>query len=67
MNATLLLTALLGLLDRADKIGKLLQLAKSENRDVTDAELDAVVGDDNQAREILVAAIAYAKAQNSAG
>ena len=57
MNATLLITLLLGLLDRATQIGALIQKARGEGRDVTPAELDALVSADDVARQALVDAI----------
>lgn len=57
MNAGILLSLLFGLLDRATAIGELLRLAKSENRDVTDTELDTLVSDDDAARAALREAI----------
>lgn len=63
MSATLL--ALLGLLlqysDKIAQIGTLLSTAQAENRDVTDAELDALFAQDDAARAALDAAIAKAK------
>lgn len=57
MNATVLITLLLSLLDRATQIGALIQKARGENRDVTIAELDALVAEDHVARRALVDAI----------
>lgn len=62
MNATVLISLLLSLLDRASVIGALISKARSENRDVTSAELDALVATDQLARQALVDAIANAKA-----
>ena len=56
-NAGLVLSLLFGLLDRAAAIAQLLRTARAENRDVTDAELDALVHDDDAARAELVNAI----------
>ena len=61
MGASAAITLLLGLLDRASQIGALLGKAQAEGRDVTEAELDALVTDDGRARDALVAAIALAK------
>ena len=55
-NAGLILTFLFGLLDRAQAIAQLLKTARAENRDITDAELDALALDDDAARAELVAA-----------
>jgi hypothetical protein len=60
-NAAILVDLLLGLLDRANAIGALISKAKAEGRDVTDAELDALVAQDDAARAALVAAIAKAR------
>jgi len=61
-NAAILINLLLGLLDRASTIGALFAKAQSEGRDITDAELDALVADDDAARAALDAAIAKARA-----
>lgn len=61
MNATVVVTLLLGLLDRASQIGALLQKAQAEGRDVSDAELDALVVDDDAAKKALADAIAKAR------
>lgn len=57
MNAALAVQLLIQLLGQADQIAKLLQLAKSEGRDVTGAELDALVGQDEAAKKALQDAI----------
>lgn len=57
MNAQLAVSLLIQLLSQADQIAKLLQLAKSEGRDVTDAELDALVAGDDAAKKALQDAI----------
>ena len=62
MNAAALITLLLGLLDRASQIGALIAKARTEGRDVSIAELDALVALDKVARQDLVDAIAKAKA-----
>ena len=62
MDALSLVTLMLGLLDRASAIGQLIATARRENRDVTSAELDALVDADQIARAALVAAIAASKA-----
>ena len=62
MGAEILITLLLGLLDRASQIGTLITTARGEGRDVTKEELDALVAMDQAARADLVAAIAKAKA-----
>jgi hypothetical protein len=60
-NAAILIELLLGLLDRADSISKLLQTAHKENRDVSDAELDALASVDDISRIKLQDAIDKAK------
>ncbi len=55
-------TLLLGLLDRAAALGALIAQARSENRDITAAELDSLRLADDTARDALVKAIADAKA-----
>jgi hypothetical protein len=61
MNSSALVTLLLGLIDRAATISAVIQKARSENRDVTAAELDSLVVEDMVARQKLVNAIAAAK------
>lgn len=61
MGAAAAIQLLLGLLDRAAAIGQLLGKAKAENRDITEAELDALVADDDKARAALKAAIDKAR------
>ncbi len=63
MGAELVITLLLGLLDRATQITTLIQTARTEGRDITPAELDALVEKDNVARKALDDAIAKAKAE----
>jgi hypothetical protein len=61
MDPSALIGLLLGLLDRASQIGTLIQTARNENRDVSVAELDALVAADKVARQELVDAIARAR------
>lgn len=62
MNATLLaIQLLMGLLDRAQAISTLLNKAKAEGRDVTDAEIDELAAGDDAARAVLQAAIDKAR------
>lgn len=61
MNATLLLSLLFGLVDRADRIAKLLEKAKAEGRDVSSAELDQLALEDDQAAAALKRAIEDAR------
>lgn len=60
-NALIATNLLLGLLDRAAAIGGLIRTAQAEGRDVTAAELDALLADDAAARIQLQAAIDAAK------
>lgn len=63
MDPTILISLLLGLIDRASAIGALFTKARAEGRDVTSAELDALVDADKAARDELVKAIAAAKSR----
>jgi hypothetical protein len=60
-NAIALLGLLLTYSDKVTQMGTLLNKANAENRDVTDAELDALLADDDAARARLQAAIDAAK------
>jgi hypothetical protein len=51
------------LLDRAMAYVALINKARAENRDISDAELDVLAANDNAARDKLVASIAKAKAE----
>lgn len=62
MNAALAISLLTELLKQAAAISVLVRQAQSEGRDLTPAELDAVVSSDDQARVALVDAIARARA-----
>lgn len=57
MNADLVLQLLITALANADKIGKLLQRARGEQRDVTDEELVNLLNADDVARKALQAVI----------
>lgn len=61
MGTELALTLLFGLLDRVAAINSLLQKAKAEGRDITEAELDALAAQDDVARSKLAAEIAKAR------
>jgi len=63
MNAALAIQLLLGLLDRASAIGDLLKKAKDEGRDLTEAEIDKLVEEDDAAKEALEEAIAKARGE----
>lgn len=58
-----LVVLLLGLLDRAAAIGTLITTARKEGREITDAEIDALVDADDAARADLVLAIEHARAE----
>lgn len=62
MSSVIAVQLLIQLLGQADAIARLLQLAKSENRDVTDAELNALAASDDAARNALQSAIDKARA-----
>lgn len=59
----ILLQLALSLSQQAQRINQLLLAARSEGRDVTDAEIEALVGEDDVARAALDAAIAQARAE----
>lgn len=61
-TAAIAVQLLLGLLDRASAIGGLIAKAQTEKRDITSAELDVLVTDDDLARKALNDAIDKAKA-----
>lgn len=61
MNVDLLLTLMITALSRANEIGALIDRARRENRDVTEAELDQLFAADDAARAELQAAIAAAR------
>jgi hypothetical protein len=54
MNETLLLELIIELLKQTNAATLLLQKAKTENRDVTEQELDQVVGAADAARQRLI-------------
>jgi len=60
--AGLAVQLLLGLLDRASSITALIQQAQASGKDITQAQLDALVADDDKARKALADAIAAARA-----
>lgn len=62
MSIDLALSLLIALLNNASSISALIAQAKSENRDITPAELQALFDTDALARAKLVIAIAEAKA-----
>lgn len=63
MGVDLALGLLFGLLDRATQIGALIKKAQGENRDLTSAELDTLVYQDDAARARYQAEINKAKAE----
>lgn len=60
-NIGILMDILLPLLSHAAEITSLLGKAKSEGRDVTDAELDGLFAEDDKAKAALAAAIKAAR------
>ncbi len=58
MGTEVAISLLFGLLDRAQSYAALIQKAKAEGRDVSDAELDAMASADDIARHELQRAIA---------
>lgn len=65
MGVELALGLLFGLIDRAAQIQQLIQTAKSEGRDISEAELNALQAADDAARQKLQEAIANAKASGN--
>jgi hypothetical protein len=61
MNADLALQLLLLALNKASSIGATITNARAQNRDVSDAELDACRADDDEAKAELDEAIAKAR------
>lgn len=59
--AALAVQLLLSLLDRATQIGALISKAQAEKRDITAAELDTLVAQDDAAKKALDEAIAKAR------
>lgn len=66
-NAIALLGLLLTYSDKIGQMAKLLNQAASENRDVTEAELDALFAQDAAARDKLQAAIDALNAKPAGG
>jgi RNA:NAD 2'-phosphotransferase (TPT1/KptA family) len=62
VGAVAAINLVLGLLDRAAAIGSLIQTAQAQGRDITEAELDQLVAQDDAARVKLDQAIAAARA-----
>lgn len=63
MNAVVALELLIQLTLQLQKLAELIKVARAENRDITDAELDALAGEDDLARAALKVAIDKAKAE----
>ena len=63
VNIVTALSLLLQLTTQAAELTKLINNARSEGRDITDAELDALAGQEDEARNRLRAAIETARAQ----
>lgn len=61
MNVLAALTILEQILAQAQGLGALIRTAQSEGRDLTEAELDGLLGADTAARDALAAAIAKAR------
>lgn len=64
-GAALAVNVLFGLLDRASSIAALIKTAQSEGRDITQAELDTLVSEDDTAKTALEAAIAQRKLEEA--
>ena len=60
-NLLALTTLLLQYSDKIASMAKLMNTATAEGRDISDAELDALFADDDEARARLIALIAAAK------
>jgi hypothetical protein len=67
MNTSAIIDLILSLVSRLQAAAALIRKARSEGREITEAELDTLVADDNAARESLVAAIAAARVRESDG
>lgn len=63
-NEALAIALLLELLKRAETTGRLLSTAQTENRAITDAEMDKLVSDYDLARQELIDDIAKARGGN---
>jgi len=63
MSSEILITLLLGLLDRAAAVSALFQTTRSENREPSSEELAALDAEFTTARRALVEAIRLARAQ----
>ena len=61
MDPLAAVTLLLGILDRAAQVGAMIQKARTEGRDITTEELDALLILDGEARQGLIDAIDAAK------
>ena len=64
MNASVAVTLLLGLIDRAATVGALISKAQAEGRDVSVTELDQLFLNDDVARDNLDAEIAKARSKS---
>lgn len=62
MGVETVMMLIFGLLDRAQAYAAVIAKAKAENRDVTEAEVDAAVAEYDASRAALVAAIAKRRA-----
>lgn len=61
-NLLVAIDALLALMVRGAQVAKLISTAQAQGRDLTDAELDVIVQENDDARAKLVAAIAARRA-----
>ena len=62
MGAEAIISLIFGLLDRAAAYAAIVNKAKAEGRDVTEAEIDTAVAADDLARSQMVVAIAKRRA-----
>jgi hypothetical protein len=63
MPALAAIDLILALLTRASAISAIVAQAQAEKRDLTEAEMNQIISDDDKARTDLVAAIEKAKAE----
>lgn len=65
MGEAAIVSLVFGLIDRAASYAAVLNKAKAEGRDVTEAEIDSIVADDDKARTAERDAIARARAREA--
>lgn len=63
MGTDLAITLLISALNHASEIGALISRARAEGRDVSDAEIDALLAQDDAAKAKLAAHIQQAKSE----